>query len=185
MTKKRIVITGAPGTGKTSVIIKLEDANFFCFHEIIRSMTQEAKKNDATNPIVSNPIVSVSDPYAFNTLILNGRLQQYKDALAIDKDVIFYDRGIPDVLAYMTYFKQPYEQHFFTTCKDNTYDHIFLLPPWKEIYVSDEERFESFEQAQEIHHHLLETYSQLGYNCIEVPFGTVENRINFILNNIK
>ncbi len=185
MSKKRIVITGAPGTGKTSVIVKLENEKFFCFHEIIRSMTQEAKKNDNSKTIISNPIVSVSDPKQFNTLILNGRIQQFNDAKSKGIDLIFYDRGIPDVLAYMDYFKQPYDEHFLNACKDHLYNHIFLLPPWEEIYVSDEERYESFEEAKEIHHHLFDMYSSLGYNCIEVPFGTVKERYNFILKNIK
>ncbi|MBL0683245.1 AAA family ATPase [Aquimarina mytili] len=184
MTKKRIVITGAPGTGKTSVIIKLEESKFYCFHEVIRTMTQEAKKNNGSNTMVSNPIVSVSDPYEFNTKILNARIQQFKDGLSKDNEVLFYDRGIPDVLAYMDYFEQQYENHFINECKKHVYDHVFILPPWKEIYVSDEERFESFEQAEEIHHHLLNTYTKLGYNCIEVPFGTVTERNTFILKNI-
>ncbi|MBQ4822531.1 ATP-binding protein [Aquimarina sp. MMG016] len=185
MTKKRVVITGAPGTGKTSVIVKLEQANFFCFHEIIRTMTQEAKNNGDSTVITSNPIVSVSDPYKFNLDILNGRIQQFNDAEFKEDHILFYDRGIPDVLAYMDYFGQSYKDDFKQACKTNTYDHIFLLPPWKEIYVSDEERYESFEQAQEIHNHLLETYSRFGYQCIEVPFGTVKERNDFILKNIK
>ncbi len=184
MTKKRIVITGAPGTGKTSIIIKLEESNFYCFHEVIRTMTQEAKKNNGSNTIVSNPIVSVSDPYEFNTKILNARVQQFKDATSKNNEVLFYDRGIPDVLAYMDYFDQHYEDHFVGECKRHVYDHIFILPPWKEIYVSDEERYESFEQAEEIHHHLLNTYTKLGYHCIEVPFGSVAERNNFILKHI-
>ncbi len=184
MTKKRFVITGAPGTGKTSIIIKLEESKFFCFHEVIRTMTQEAKKNNGTKSMVSNPIVSVSDPYQFNTTILNARIQQFTDASIKKDDVLFYDRGIPDVLAYMDYFEQPYEDHFINECKKYIYDRIFIVPPWKEIYISDEERFESFEQAEEIHHHLLNTYNTLGYHCIEVPFGTIAERNDFILNNI-
>ncbi len=185
MTKKRIVITGAPGTGKTSVIHKLEETNFFCFHEIIRSMTQEALKSNNSKVIVSNPIISVSDPYQFNTQILNGRIDQFKDAISQKEDLIFYDRGIPDVLAYMNYFNQSYDDNFINACKNHMYDQVFLLPPWEDIYVSDNERYESFEQAKEIHHHLLETYSQLGYDCIEVPFGTIQERYDFILKNIK
>ncbi|WP_024769079.1 AAA family ATPase [Aquimarina macrocephali] len=185
MTKKRIVITGAPGTGKTSVIHKLEEAKFFCFHEIIRSMTKEALKSDDSKVIVSNPIISVSDPYQFNTQILNGRVDQFKDAISQKEDLTFYDRGIPDVLAYMNYFDQPYSDDFINACKKHMYDQVFLLPPWEDIYVSDNERYESFEQAEEIHHHLLEIYNQLGYDCFEVPFGTVQERYDFILKNIK
>ncbi len=184
MVKKRIVITGGPGTGKTSVIVSLEKANYFCFHEVIRTMTQEAKNKDSATTIISNPIVSVSDPYEFNTQILNSRIKQFTDAMSKNQDILFYDRGIPDVLAYMSYFDQSYGNDFIDACKNNMYDSVFLLPPWQEIYTSDDERYESFEQAKEIHNHLLDTYSTLGYDCIEVPFGTVKERYNFILKNI-
>ncbi len=184
MTKKRIVITGAPGTGKTSVIVKLEASNYFCFHEVIRSMTQEAKENDESATFASNPIVSVSDPYEFNTQILNGRIEQFTDAVTKSDPILFYDRGIPDVLAYMDYFNQTYGDDFINQCKDHRYNHVFLLPPWEEIYVSDNERFESFEQAKDIHHHLLETYTRFGYMCTEVPFGSINERHDFILKNI-
>ncbi len=185
MTKKRIVITGAPGTGKTSVIHKLEDAKFFCFHEIIRSMTQEALKSNNSKAIVSNPIISVSDPYQFNTQILNGRIDQFRDAISQKENLTFYDRGIPDVLAYMNYFEQSYSDDFINACKKHKYDQVFLLPPWKDIYICDNERYESFEQAKEIHYHLSDIYTQLGYDYFEVPFGTVQERYDFILKNIK
>ncbi len=181
MTKKRIVITGGPGTGKTSIINRLEATNYFCFHEIIRNMTEEVLKN---NTIESNPIATVSDPYKFNTSILNGRINQFNEALSKDENILFYDRGIPDVLAYMSYFDQSIDQLFINACKENIYDQVFLLPPWKEIYVSDNGRYETFEQAQQIHNHLIKMYEKFGYECIEVPFGTVEKRYKFITNNI-
>ncbi|MEW7279698.1 ATP-binding protein [Aquimarina sp. 2201CG1-2-11] len=181
MAKKRIVITGGPGTGKTSIINKLEASDFFCFHEIIRDMTKEILKN---NVIDSNPIISVSDPYQFNSMILNGRIDQFKKGLSQEDTLIFYDRGIPDVLAYMRYFDQPIDKLFTDACKENKYDQVFLLPPWKEIYVEDIGRYESFEQAQEIHNHLVMMYEKFGYKCHEVPFGSIENRFNFIIQNI-
>lgn len=181
MIKKRIVITGGPGTGKTSIINKLEETQFFCFHEIIRSMTEEVLKSGA---IESNPIDSVSDPYQFNSLILHGRIKQFDQAISQKDDLLFYDRGIPDVLAYMNYFNQTIDTYFANACKNHVYDQIFLLPPWKEIYVSDIGRYESYEQAKEIHLHLLNIYTEYGYKCIEVPFGTIEERYNFIIKNI-
>ncbi len=183
MTKKRVVITGAPGTGKTSVIHKLEASGYFCFHEVIRTMTQELKKNNGSE-IKSNPIVSTTDPHLFNSKILDARVQQFNDALTNENSILFYDRGIPDVLAYMNYFNQKDDHNFITQCKACEYDHIFILPPWKEIYTSDEERFETFEQAEDIHHHLFNIYTDLGYQCIKVPFGSVEQRTDFILQRV-
>ncbi|UWX56262.1 ATP-binding protein [Maribacter litopenaei] len=181
---KRIVITGAPGTGKTSVIKSLENSGHYCFHEIIRTMTLEAKKNQEPNAILSNPIDFVDDSLAFNRSLIMGRLEQFNKAVKIKKELIFYDRGIPDVLAYMDYFKQDYNQDFKNVCQANRYDEVFILPPWEEIYEQDNERLESYPQAVDLHVHLEETYGSFGYKINEVPFGTVAERLNFILNRI-
>lgn len=181
MTKQSVVITGAPGTGKTSVIKKLEELNYHCYHEIVRDFTIESKSN---TKIESNPIVSVDDPLAFNLKILNGRIAQYNKGVAKNDDVLFFDRGIPDVLAYMHFFDQNVSQNFKNACIKYRYDKVFILPPWKDIYTMDSERFESFEQAEEIHKHLEKTYRNFDYQCVSVPLGTVDDRVDFILNNI-
>lgn len=185
MNFKRIVVTGAPGTGKTSVIKSLEDSGYYCFHEIIRTMTLEAKKNQDPNSILSNPIDFVDDSQSFNHALIHGRLQQFKDAKEVNKKLVFYDRGTPDVLAYMDYFRQSYKDDFKKICSNNLYDQIFILPPWEEIYVQDNERLESYSQAIDLHIHLGKTYRSLGYEIIEVPFGSVPERLDFILKNIK
>ncbi len=60
-----------------------------------------------------------------------------------------------------------------------------MMPPWQEIYTTDNERYESFEQSLAIYNHLKKTYSDLNYKIIEVPKGTVNKRTNFILNMIN
>ncbi|TLF44847.1 RNase adapter RapZ [Maribacter aurantiacus] len=181
---KRIVITGAPGTGKTSVIKSLEDSGYYCFHEIIRTMTLEAKKSQRSDSVLSNPIEFVDDSLAFNHTLLKGRLAQFQEAGNLKNDVLFYDRGTPDVLAYMDYFGQAYDVEFKEICKQYRYDQVFILPPWEEIYVQDNERLESYSQAVDLHIHLEETYRSLGYDIEEVPFGTVAERLNYIVKRI-
>ncbi|PCJ94991.1 MAG: ATPase [Flavobacteriaceae bacterium] len=185
MNSKRIVITGGPGTGKTSIINKLEELGFYCFHEIIRSMTLKAKEEGNPDTFISNPLAFVTDPFEFNKQLLNGRLEQYKKGEEINAESIFYDRATPDVLAYMNHFNQPYGKDFMETCKSHRYDTIFLLPPWEAIYISDNERLESFEEALLIHNRLEKIYTDLGYTVIEVPIGKVSERIQFILEKIK
>ncbi len=185
MEQKRIVITGGPGTGKTVIINALESSGHYCFHEIIRSMTLEAKKDFNLDTPGTNPIAFVDDSKSFNINLLYGRLNQYNKAKELDRELVFYDRGMPDVLAYMDYFDQSYEQDFTQICQQNRYDQIFILPPWREIYIQDNERLENYAQATEIHHHLEKTYTALGYDIIEVPFASIAERMNFILHNIQ
>ena len=185
MNTKRIVITGGPGTGKTTLIEELEKTGFFCFEEIIRNLTKAAKSKESSNIFKSNPIASVSDPMAFNTLILQGRIDQFAKASEHMEEIVFYDRGIPDVLAYMDYFKQSYGDKFINACQNYRYDNIFLLPPWEAIYSSDNERLESFEEAKEIHNQLEKTYTHYGYQPIIVPPASIEERKAFVLKLLK
>lgn len=178
---KKIVITGGPGTGKTSIIDELKNKNFYCFDEIIRTLTLAAKKESDSSIHKSNPITFVTYPMLFNTNLLNGRIEQFKQANAIEKNICFFDRGIPDVLAYMAFFNQEYSDKFINACKDYVYNHVFLLPPWKAIYKSDNERFETFEESKKIHLHLKNIYKYFGYKIIEVPFGTIKERTEHIL----
>ncbi|MBT8252729.1 MAG: ATP-binding protein [Flavobacteriaceae bacterium] len=174
MSSRRIVITGGPGTGKTSLINELNKRGFRCLEEISRQVTMEAKKEGIDQ-------LFLSDPLLFSDKLLEGRQKQYLEAGAMEGPV-FLDRGIPDVLAYLEYARHPYPDHYIDACRKHVYDHVFVLAPWQEIYESDNERYESFEQAIQIHDHLLRTYSIYDYHLNDVPFGSVTDRTDFILS---
>lgn len=185
MNFKRIVITGGPGTGKTAIIKALENSGFYCFHEFIRSMTLDAKNEQLPGKVLSNPIAFVNDSKQFNQQLLEGRRKQYEAAHNQKQTIVFYDRGMPDILAYMDYFNQTYESDFLEACKKHRYDEVLILPPWEAIYIQDNERLESYKQATEIHEHLKNTYTAIGYEITEVPFGTVPERMAFITNHLN
>jgi predicted ATPase len=182
---KRIVITGGPGTGKTVLVRELEKKGYSCFHEIIREMTDAARKEEDPGIQLVNPLTFVRDPLAFNRRILRGRIGQFMAASHFHDPLVFYDRGIPDVLAYMDYFKQEYDGEFEEPSLNFRYDRVFLLPPWREIYTTDHERLESFEQACEIHECLDKTYRRCGYEVHTLDFGRVEDRIGQMLDKLK
>ena len=85
----------------------------------------------------------------------------------------------------MDYIGDSYPEKFIAACEKYKYDQIFLLPPWEKIYTSDETRYETFEDASEIHTFLVDTYKKYGYDLHEVPKTTVEERYAFIINRLK
>lgn len=174
---KKIVITGSPGSGKTTLINELERRNFTCIPEISRQITTEARSSGID-------YLFLEDPLLFSKLLLKGREKQYLDALLLKTDVVFFDRGIPDIHAYMNHTNVVFPDIYIEKSNKHKYDSVFILPPWKEIYTTDQERYESFDMAVELHHHLKNAYTALGYNILEVPEGKVDLRADFILKNI-
>ncbi len=178
MNTKRIVITGGPGTGKSSIINELIKRDFTCFEEVSRQVTLDARKDGIEQLFLTKPLL-------FSERLLEARIQQFKDAQSIESNVVFLDRGLPDVLAYMDYAESIYPKYFVEVCEAHRYDKIFVLSPWQEIFVSDNERYENFDQAVEIHHALLNTYQNFDYELLDVPFDTVPKRADFILDALN
>lgn len=175
MNTKKIVITGGPGTGKSSIVNELKIRGYKCFEEISRQVILEARKKGIEQLFLTQPLL-------FSELLLEGRTNQFKEANNLNENAVFLDRGIPDIIAYMHYIGSDYPTQFIESCKNNVYDHVFVLAPWQDIFVSDNERYESFEQAIEIHEHLLSTYKNYNYNLLDVPFDTVKKRTDYILD---
>ncbi|WP_224490100.1 AAA family ATPase [Robertkochia flava] len=174
---KKIVVTGGPGTGKTTLIESLKQKEYHCLPEISRQVTLEAREQGVEQ-------LFLTDPMLFSRKLMEGRVNQYLQSLQASKELVFFDRGIPDVLAYMDYIGDPYPKEFIKECEKHPYDQVFLLPPWEDIYISDNERYENFDQARRIHDHLQRTYENFGYKLLEVPTGTPEIRRDYIINNL-
>ena len=104
MNTKRIVITGGPGTGKSSIINELIERKFTCFEEVSRQVTLDARKDGIEQLFLTKPLL-------FSELLLEARTQQFIDAESVDAQVVFLDRGLPDVLAYMDYVKSVYPNY--------------------------------------------------------------------------
>ena len=71
MEKEIVVITGGPGTGKTTIIDALIEQGYSCFPEISRQITLEAKKQGIEQLFLEKPLL-------FSELLLEGRKKQYQ-----------------------------------------------------------------------------------------------------------
>jgi predicted ATPase len=174
-TKKNLLI-GGPGTGKSSTLNQLEQNGCVCYPEIAREITIEAQKKGVDQ-------LFISDPLAFSNALLEGRIQQYREASSVNDKAVYIDRGIPDVSAYLDYANQAYPAKYNEANLNYRYDQVFHFPIWDDIFMSDNERYESLIEAKKIDIHIVQKYTQLGYHLIEVPKGSIIERANFILEH--
>lgn len=181
MTKNNIagiLLIGGPSTGKSTTLFALEQKGFKCLPEIAREVTIEAQKKGIDQLFVSQPLL-------FSEMLLEGRIKQHQEALENLPKISFIDRGIPDVLAYLRFSKSEIPSLFEEACQTYKYQKVFHFPIWDEIYVQDGERYESLEQAKIIDAYLISTYKDFGYEIIEVPKDSIENRCNFIIEQTQ
>ena len=174
----KIVITGGPGTGKTSIINKLESLGHHVFHESSREIIRKYKKLGHDQLFLSNPI-------KFSEILLKNRIKQYEESNKSNSYIKFFDRGIPDIIAYLNYKKISFGKEFESASKKYKYDFIFLAEPWEDIYKKDKERYESFEDLKIINKYIKKTYSNYAQKFITLPKSSVQGRINFIIESIK
>ena len=98
-------------------------------------------------------------------------------------DLVFFDRGIPDILAYLKVGGLPVEKHFDDAMRQCRYEKtVFLLPPWRDIYVQEPARWQTFEESERLYEEIRRVYTTEGYRITELPIGSVAERTNFILN---
>ena len=174
--EKKIVITGAPGTGKTSIINQLKKLGYSCSMEISRE-------------IITEQIASVGEvlPWknleAFSLSVFSLRKAQYINAST--DSLHFFDRGLLDVIAYMKLDGLVVSDNYKEDCEKYKYNTtVFYTPIWQEIYKNDTQRKEDMESAIAIEKVLITTYKSFGYTLIEIPKLTTEERVNFILSKI-
>ena len=173
---QRIVISGGPGTGKTSLIWALEEAGFRCIHEISREIIREelaAKTN----------VLPWADLQAFSEKVYAGRKEQFGQS---QNGLNFYDRSVIDTIAYMHKDGMVIPAAWEQEIKSLRYsDPVFITPPWREIFGNDHERRESWQQLVDVHNSLVAAYKEAGYTIVEIPKVSIEERMQFVLSRVK
>jgi predicted ATPase len=175
--KNIFVITGGPGFGKSALINKLRSNGYLCSNEFARDTIEKQLEIDGD-------ILPWKRPKLFQEEILRLRKEFYESVP--DQTIAFADRGIPDQLAFASYkgFGMP-EILKVSAEKYHYAPQVFVTPPWPEIYVNDSIRTETFQEAILIHQSVLDTYSRLNYQIIELPLLSVSERSLFILQTIQ
>lgn len=169
------IITGGPGAGKTTLLDALEKAGFARTVEAGRAVIQD-------QTAISGPALPWLDPNLFAEAMLSWEMRSYRLALAATGPV-FFDRGIPDTIAYLRLMDCPVPAHMLKAVSVFRYNPlIFVAPYWAEIYTNDAERKQTPEEAQHTCDKLIETYRELGFKIAMLPLAPVDERLRFVLN---
>lgn len=175
MKTPRIIITGGPCTGKSSLLKSLHQQGYRTYLEVARAEIKRQLKKGSN-------LVPWDDVLGFSHKVMEGQLRQYHSALS--GALNFYDRGVPDLLAYLRKSAIHDEIIERQARQLQYYPTLFIAPPWQEIYAQDNERRESLSEMMDIHHHLLLIYQELNYRVLELPKASVQERLTFIFNHL-
>ncbi|PSW13107.1 ATPase [Photobacterium sanctipauli] len=171
-----IIITGGPGAGKTSLLSALAQRGYMAFTEVSRTLIrQQAALDDGILPWTDLP--------RFAALCLEAMGEQRQQAMCGTMPA-FVDRAIGDICAYLVIGGEAVAQHYIEAAK-GYYPTVFCCAPNQAIYVQDDERPHTFAEAEAIHRQLKQTYSELGYQVVEVPWDTVDNRASWVLAQMR
>ena len=118
--------------------------------------------------------------------MFNRSVESYLRTNKNGKQITFFDRGIPDALCYSTLIHSAITKVMQLCAENYRYNNrVFVLPPWFEIYQTDNERKQNWEEAVLTCAAIKDTYLQCNYQIIEVPKLPVESRVEFVINTIN
>jgi predicted ATPase len=173
-----IVFTGGPASGKTAVINELKARNFFCAEEIVRKVIQ-------TQVEVKGNLLPWVNKEAFTDLVLKLEMSSYLQNQS-KSGLVFFDRSIVDILGFFYLKQMKLTDELLSGIANFKYhSRVFVFPPWEDIFTNDSERKEDFNVAVSFYKEIVLAYEKSGYELIEVPFGTINERASFILSNLK
>lgn len=171
------VISGGPGSGKTSMIEMLRHRGYRCVDEAGRDIIRQQAR-------IGGPGVHDNDRALYCELMLSRMIHDY-DALDGHAAPVFFDRGIGGLIGYCRLTGMAVPAHLRQAAAVFRYNPaVFITPPWPEIYHADSERKQDFAEAVRTFEAVVAGYHESGYRVIEVPKTSVAARVDFLLGQI-
>lgn len=170
-----IVISGCSGGGKSTLLRELALRG----HTVVlepgrRVIAQEVYSGGGALPW--------TDMGAFARRAITMALADRDHAAAVEGPV-FFDRSLIDAATALEHATgEPILAQLGTA--HPYHPNVFMAPPWPEIWQNDSERRHGFDDAVAEYERLCTAYSQLGYQLLELPKVSVEERADFIIRQI-
>ncbi len=172
----RFVITGGPGAGKTTLLLALQARGHAIAGDSARAIIQDRRGRGL--PARPNALEFAHDMLRMD---IENHLRH-----AASPGHVFFEPGVLDALCALDGVTplgdgalRPW------LCKYACGNPVFVLPPWRAIYVNDAERDHTFEHAERVHRVVTAWYRRCGYQLIEAPRVSVAERCAFVLRTLS
>jgi predicted ATPase len=168
------VISGAPSSGKTTLIGQLADKGSQVVPETARRIIEsEMARGQTIQEIFENQAT-------LQHRLIDVQLRVERGLRA--NDVLFLDRGIPDHFAYCRICGvDPNE--FLPECFHHRYASVFILDPLP--FQEDGARDKDAVIASYLGDWAARDYIALGYDIVRVPVLAPEERLAFVLERLS
>ncbi|HSM01940.1 MAG TPA: AAA family ATPase [Acidimicrobiia bacterium] len=168
------VLTGAPGTGKTTILENLGSD--------ISVVPEPARRVLETWRAEGNPLPARMDPDMMIERMIDLATRDLE--MARRRGPVVFDRGLIDCVAYARHLDRD-DTRAVAAVGDHRYsERVLLTAPWREIYATDDERTMDFEDVERFHATVVRTYLDAGYELIVVPNASLAERVAFVRRHL-
>lgn len=170
--QKKYIVTGAPGTGKTTTINLLK-STIPCTDEVSRKVIIDEQQNNRNG-------VPWGDINRFSNLVFHITSQEL-----LTSNAQVCDRSLLDLEAYLALENKTIPHYLRDFPYHDTYHKtVFFAPTWFDIYCQDGQRLQEFDYCLKLEKALLEQYKNKGFEIIILPKASPSKRTKFILESI-
>jgi predicted ATPase len=169
---RRIVIAGGPGSGKSTLLQALAESGEICYEESSRVLIREQLAT-------AGPLVPWADLSAFAQECSERMRAQLTDSSRHRR--CFFDRGLPDLVGYLRHGGRLAPDAWRDVSRAYAAT-VFFAPPWREIFVNDAERPQTFAEAQALSAHICRAYQDYGFRLVHLVKSSVADRRGQVLD---
>ena len=177
--RRRVVLSGGPGSGKTALVEHYQKAGHATVPEAALQIIQELTR---TMGVAAQRRWRQKHVIEFQRLILQRQIDLEREGVSQAAGLVFLDRGRPDGLAYMRLAGVEPPADMTTLMAGNPYDYVFLLDTLEQFdpRLATGRNTESREDSRRIQRAILRVYRDLGYQPVIVPVMPIAQRAGWI-----
>lgn len=170
-----VVVTGGPGSGKTTLINELRKRGYKTVEESARAIIESQQKSGQTIEQIRQNEQKFQEKVFLHKQKSHSRLNP--------AELVFLDRGYHDTLGYMNYYGFKIDKLIADACADVKYQTVFALDMLP--YVKDQARHEDKATAHDIHSNIIKAFKTSGHRLIYVPVMSINDRADWVLSKIN